>query len=596
MPLDPKKILADLTALWAKLSTAKRAAAILFTLLTLGGISFATLRPTSTAGDAILFAGLMPEDAATVVNELKTNKVPYHLENGGGTIMVPEDRVHELRLEMASIGVPRGGAVGFEVFDKQAFGTTSFVEKLNYQRAISGELARSISTLSAVERARVHLAVPERSLYAKADEPPSASVVLKLRPGRELSHAQVQGIVHLVSSSIERLKPDAVTIVDEAGNALWSGEDLTDGKDDQRELERRLQKRVTDITERMVGPGRSVVSVTSELDHSYTERTEEQFDKDAAAVRSETKSEEESRTADKSVGGVAGVQGNLPGAPVSPAPAGAAESTASAGLTGPGHKKTSETRNFELGHVVSRTLGPKVQVRRLHVAILVDGIPEEPGIVGGLGNTSTSSLAATSSRALAKVKEVRRYRVRTQEELDRIAALAKEAAGLDPSRGDRIEVHSAPFFDQKTEEIEPPVAHGAWWEQVDQRWIYAAAGAAALVFGLLVLALWALVRKKPQPPVLALEDKKAMPLLPVTAAEAESALADAPAQSLEPAVDPNVDPLRDRAAEAAKLDPVKAAAILSAWLSEEIPETKGLEAPRLPQAEAPRAEVRGEAA
>jgi flagellar M-ring protein FliF len=594
MPPDPKKIAADLTALWAKLSTAKRAGLVATLALTLAGILFASMRPTSTAGDAILFAGLLPEDAATVVTELKTNKVPYHLEQNGATIMVPEDRVHELRLGMASLGVPRGGSVGFEVFDKQAFGTTSFVEKLNYQRAVSGELARSISTLAAVERARVHVAVPERSLYSKSDDPPSASVVLKLRPGRELTRAQVQGIVHLVSSSIERLKPEAITIVDEQGNALWSGDDLTDGKDDQRELERRLAKRISDITERIVGPGRCVVSVTSELDHSYTERTEEQFDKEAAAIRSESKTEEEVRTDSKSPGGVAGVQGNLPGAPLNGSdPATAAQ--------GPGKKKLSETRNFELGHVVSRTLGPKVQLRRLHVAILVDGIPEEAAT--GVSETSTrtaaladAKLVATGTRADARVaaaKEIKKFRVRTKDELDQIAALAREAAGLDPTRGDRIEVHSAPFFDQKTEEKEIPIAH-QWWEQVDQKWLMVGAGAALLLLLGAMLAIALLVRRASKKKEQTEEEPSgAMPLLPVSAEEAESALGD----GANPALDAPKEevPSRERALEAAKADPVRAAAILSAWLAEPAGDARGIEAPRHHENKR-ETEARGEAA
>lgn len=594
MPPDPKKIAADLTALWAKLSTAKRAGLVTALALTLAGILFASVRPTSTAGDAILFAGLLPEDAATVVAELKTNKVPYHLEQNGSTIMVPEDRVHELRLGMASLGVPRGGSVGFEVFDKQAFGTTSFVEKLNYQRAVSGELARSISTLAAVERARVHVAVPERSLYSKSDEPPSASVVLKLRPGRELTRAQVQGIVHLVSSSIERLKPEAITIVDELGNALWSGEDLTDGKDDQHELERRLAKRITDITERIVGPGRCVVSVTSELDHSYTERTEEQFDKEAAAVRSESKTEEEVRTDAKSPGGVAGVQGNLPGAPL-------AGSDPAAAIQGPGKKKLSETRNFELGHVVSRTLGPKVQLRRLHVAILVDGVPEEAS--AAVSETSSrgaaladAKLAATGTRADARVvamKEPKKFRVRTKDELDQIAALAREAAGLDPSRGDRIEVHSAPFFDQKIEDKEIPIAH-QWWEQVDQKWLMVGAGAALLLLFGAMAAVALLVRRATKKKEKTEEEPSgAMPLLPVSAEEAESALEDGAKAAVE--APKEEAPSRERALEAAKADPVRAAAILSAWLAESTGEARGIEAPRHPEHKR-ETEARGEAA
>src|SRR5262249_44703583 len=154
---------------------------------------------------AVLFSGLTPEDAGQVVDQLKTQKVQYKLDANGTTVDVPEDKVHELRITLASAGIPRGGGVGFEVFDKQSFGTTSFVEQVNQVRALQGELQRTIMSLEAVDRARVHVAMRERSLYRKEDEPPSASVVLKLRPGRQLTRAQVQGIVHLVAASVEGL-------------------------------------------------------------------------------------------------------------------------------------------------------------------------------------------------------------------------------------------------------------------------------------------------------------------------------------------------------------------------------------------------------
>jgi flagellar biosynthesis/type III secretory pathway M-ring protein FliF/YscJ len=285
----------------------------------------------------------------------------------------------------------------------------------------------------------------------------------------------------------------------------------------------------------------------------------------------------------------------LPGAPLN-------TSDPTAVAQGPGKKKLSETRNFELGHVVSRTLGPKVQLRRLHVAILVDGIPEETTAGASETSTRTAALAeaklaaATGTRAEARsvaAKEPKRFRVRTKDELDQIAALAREAAGLDPSRGDRIEVHSAPFFDQKTEDKEVPIAH-QWWEQIDQKWLMIGGGAALLLVIGAMGALALLVRRATKKKEKAEEEPTgAMPLLPVSAEEAESALGDGQKAAMEAPKDEV--PSRERALEAAKADPVKAAAILSAWLAESTGEARGIEAPRHHENKR-ETEARGEAA
>src|SRR5215467_12785947 len=246
---DLKKALLQARDLWRKLKPAQRMGLIAAALATASIVAFVSLRG-STESYSLLYAGLAPEEAGRIVEQLKADKVVYRLTNAGTGIEVPEAKVHEVRLTLAQKGLPKGGGVGFELFDKQNFGTTSFVEQMNYQRALQGELARTIMSLDEVEAARVHLALPEKSLYRKAEEPASASVALKLRSGRQLGSGQVRGIVHLVAASVEGLAPERVTVLDERGNVLSSADDAAGSLDAQQALERSLERRVREVTER----------------------------------------------------------------------------------------------------------------------------------------------------------------------------------------------------------------------------------------------------------------------------------------------------------------------------------------------------------
>ena len=474
---------------------------------TIGGVTFAALRGP-TEDYAVLFAGLQTEDAAHVVAELKAQNALYRLDAGGTTIEVPAAKVHELRLAMASAGLPRGGGVGFELFDKQSFGTTSFVEQLNYRRALQGELARTVMSLDGVERARVHVAMPERSLYKDEDEPPSASVVVSLRPGHRLAAAQVRGVVQLMASSVPGLKPDRITLVDEAGSPLWSGEEM--GSEAGAEIERTLARRVRDMIERVVGAGHASVVVTAELDESRQERTEELYDKDKAALRSESRSEERN-DGTAGAGGVAGARGNLPGA-AAPSAAGAAD---------PGRLRLSETHNYELNHVVSRVVQPRSRLKRLHVAVLLDEALDKKG----------------------------KHMPRAADELAHITALARTAAGLEEERGDKLEVATAPFVDlgnDGTAGVAPPLL---------PRWLPYLAGGGAL---LAVLAAAALLARQRRP-----LRAELLPALPAPVGQLEATLAKQAAPPPELA-----NSARTRVLEAARRDAPRAARVISAWLSE----------------------------
>lgn len=361
----------------------------------------------------LLYGNLSSVDASSVISKLKDQKVPYRLEDGGASIFVPADQVYEIRLDLAGAGLPQGSGIGFEIFDKQSFGVTDFTQKINYQRALQGELARTIATLAPVEAARVHLALPAKRLFKEQQDAATASVILKLVQGRQLSEAQTQGIVNLVAGSIEGLNAENVNIVDSSGRILSRGPKqeasgpMTPGMlDYQMTLEKRLEERAQSLLDRALGVGNSQVRVTSVVDFSQQETTEEKYDPESTVVRSEQNSDE------KSGGGVAA---GVPGAETNLG--GSAASTGSVPTS-----RTEETVNYEVSKVISRKVFPVGALKQLSVAVLV----------------SDRVVAATEGQE-AKTEP------RTPEELKNIENMIRSALGIEAGRGDQLEVVSMPF-------------------------------------------------------------------------------------------------------------------------------------------------------
>jgi len=376
----------------------------------------------------LLFGGLEEDQALQVVQALEAEKIPYRLERGGTAVAVPGPLVYEARIRVAGRGLPGGGSAGFEIFDQAGFGVSDFIQQVNFQRALQGELARSIEQLEPVERARVQIAMPERTAFVRQEtQQGSASVVVRLRPGAELEPAQVRGVVHLVASSVPRLEAGRVTIVDTAGRLLAPLEDGPAGARapagalaQEKSLERELAQRVESILERTVGAGRVVAHVRADLDWAQAEHTEERFDPDSQVARSEQRSTESSNDESGRPEGVPGVRSNQPGA----AAEAALEKTASSS------SRTSETTNYEISKVVSHRVDPVGTIKRLDVAVLVDGRPApEPAAEG----------------AEAPAGEAAGFVPWSEEEIKQFEALAMRAVGFDPERGDRITVTSAPF-------------------------------------------------------------------------------------------------------------------------------------------------------
>lgn len=371
----------------------------------------------------VLYSGLGGSDAGAVIEYLKTEKIPYRVGEAGGNIEVASSRLYETRMALAGRGIPQGGGVGFEIFDKQTLGMTDFVQRLNYQRALQGELARSIAELDTVEAARVHLAMPERSLFVAEERRPSASVVLKMRPGRTLAPEQINGVVHLVAASVEGLQPSDVTVVDVNGKVLSQDQHETDTRSPgkglmtfQREMEQGYTEGIESMLARVLGPGHALARVTVALDMAQVEKTEESYDPDRVAVRNEKRSRESSATS--AGGGAASTE--LTNEPA-------------AAVAGPSQEREDTALNYEISKVTSRRVEVMGAIKKLSVAVLVDGTWTGEG-------------------------EARTFVPRPQEEVDRYRELIKRAVGFNEERGDEIEVASAPF--QEPPPIEAPEAPG----------------------------------------------------------------------------------------------------------------------------------------
>jgi flagellar M-ring protein FliF len=366
------------------------------------------------ADQQLLFANLSEEDAGAIIQKLNEQKIPYTTTGGG--IMVPSDKVYEVRLQLASQGLPQGGGVGFELFDKTSFTMSDFVQKLNYRRALQGELSRTIRSLAEVEECRVHLAIPEKTLFMQKDEKPKASVLLKLRPGRRLSQSQVQGIVHLVSSSIEGLDANDVTVVNNDGDMLTAAVDEnfveTGGQFEyQRNYEHDVETKVISMLEPVVGKGKVKVRVAANFDFTKTEKTEEKYDPDSQVARSEQKNTEKSTGGTS--GGVPGIASNLPGR----------QQTAAALPGNPAvSEKKSETINYELTKTISHVISPTGEIKKLSAVVLVDG-----------------------TYAAAKGSKETKYVPRTEDEVKQFEDMVKNAVGFNADRGDQIKVVNLPF-------------------------------------------------------------------------------------------------------------------------------------------------------
>jgi flagellar M-ring protein FliF len=393
------------------LGASRLMAMIAVTAALIGFFAFVIMRVT-TPQMTTLFTDLSLEDSSSIIKDLDRQGIPYEIRNEGSVIMVPKDKVTRLRMKLAEGGLPKGGGVGYEIFDKSdALGTTSFVQNINHLRALEGELARTIRAVDRIQAARVHLVLPERPLFSREAPEPSASIVVRVRG--TLEPQQVRAIRHLVASAVSGLKPQRVSIVDESGQLLADGaaSDVDQAVGDERRaaFEKRMRKQVEDIVSSVVGQGRARVELAADFDYNKITQTSDKFDPEGRVLRSTQTREESSATAENN--GQVTVNNELPGNQQNNnAPAARDQS-----------KKTEETNNYEISRTTKTEVTEAGRVNRISVAVLVDG-----------------SYAKND-----KGEQV--YKERAKDELDRIAALVRSAIGFDQKRGDQVEVVNLKF-------------------------------------------------------------------------------------------------------------------------------------------------------
>ncbi|KEZ78012.1 flagellar basal-body MS-ring/collar protein FliF [Salinisphaera hydrothermalis] len=529
---------------------------------------------------AVLYSGLSNRDGGEVTARLDQMQVPYKLSGGGSTIMVPRSRVDRIRLQMASDGLPKGGGVGFELMDNEPFGISEFAEKVNYQRALEGELERSIETIDEVSSARVQLAMPKSSVFVRDQKQPKASVVLELYSGRALAKGQVTAIQNLVASAVPGLPIDAVTIVDSRGHLL-SGSDAGDGGVDGTRLayaarvEKTYQQRIQNLLAPIVGADNVRTQVVADLDFAKRERTSENYSPNngnkPAAIRSQQTSQKVDKNGNQ--GGVPGALSNQP-TPNQPSPInnpkkaggnnqntrgannnnngnsnngnGSLQTNGALGLDNSGQISTSksDTTNYELDHTIAHVTDPVGQVQRVSVAVVIN----QKALAAGSGKNATAGLS--------------------KQQMDQIRSLVRGAIGYSATRGDSVEVMQMPFTAASGDQAP---ATPSWWQNPTLQ----SMAIKALKYLVLALVAWLLWRRLVRP----LAERSGLFGEVVTSRRtASNAPPAAEADSEEDATEQalrsqrrkrHTDAIRN-AQEAAREDPRMVAMIVKGWMKEDV--------------------------
>jgi flagellar M-ring protein FliF len=411
------------------LGAARMAAMAAVTLALIGFFSFLMIQMT-TPQMVPLFTDLPPDDSAAIIKDLERQAVPYLMKSDGATILVPQDKVARLRMKLAESGLPKGGGVGYEIFDKtDALGSTTFVQNINHLRALEGELARTIRSIDRVQAARVHLVLPERPLFSRDKVDATASIVLKVRG--TLEPQQVRAIRHLVATAVNGMRPERVSVIDETGKLLADGatpdNPMNGASSDERKLayENRLRSEVETIVSSVVGPGHARVQINADFDINRITQTSDKYDPDGRVLRSSQTREEQSATTDNNQGAVsAGTE--LPGGK---------QPQAEGASKGDNSRKTEEIVNYEISRITKTEVTEAGRINRISAAVLVDG-----------------NYTKNDKGELA-------YQPRPKEEIDRIAALVRSAIGFDAKRGDQVEVVNLRF----AETTPSPINEATGW-------------------------------------------------------------------------------------------------------------------------------------
>ncbi len=411
-----------------------------------------------------LFEGMSGADAAQVVTILEQGDTPYRMQ--GSMVAVPAGKVHNLRIQLASQGLPKSSSPGYELLDEeQSFGTSSFIEKARFNRALEGELSRSIATLNSVKGARVHLAIPKKSAFLRNQQGASASVLISLFPGRKLNQSQIAGVIHLVASSVSGMDSERVTVVDQQGNLLTgSGGSSAMAMGSEQftfasSIEESYSQRIVDLLAPIMGAGKVRAQVTADVDFTAIERTSETFGPNNSMLRSEQTSEERSSDNSKAFGGTPGAQSNQPAAAVATP---GADTAASSNTSATTQTTRNATRNFELDKVISHVKEAPGNIKKLSIAVLLDY------------RQQTNEAGETERLPLP------------DEEIERLTLLVKEAVGFNEERGDSVNLMNASFLEPELMEPLPeiPVWQEPWVLDIAKQTV-GGIGILILIFGIL---------------------------------------------------------------------------------------------------------------
>ncbi len=414
---ESKQVLGQLQRLYSGLSTGRKISFVIFLALGVavvaGVVTFAG-RPQYR----VLYSDLAADDVSAITSELKSKKIPYRIGDAGDSVSVPDQEYYEVKMALATQGLPRGSSLGFEIFDRKTTGMTEFQQRIAFLRAMQGELERSITQIAAVEKCRVHLALPKESLFKEDQRRATASVVIDLKNNAKLSDDEIEGITFLVAGSVEGMEPDAVTIMDSRGKMMSKRkkDDLAGPVnsamiDYQHKMESGMEDRIVEMLGRVVGVEKVSAKVTASLDFRQVKKVQETWDPETQVARSEQVVEEKSTGTEQSTSGAPGVDANLP------------ESAGGEGTSNSNNSdRKQETINYEISKTVSEVSEPVGEIKKLSIAVMVDGTYEAPAEGGD-----------------------KTYKPRTEEEMAKLTSLVKNAVGFTETRGDQLVLENVQF-------------------------------------------------------------------------------------------------------------------------------------------------------
>jgi flagellar M-ring protein FliF len=456
------KLGAQLVEIWKQLGVSQRVSVISATLVLVAGLGSLAFW-SSRADYSLLYGKLSDTEASKVISALDDAKVPYKVGEGGGSILVPADKVYEMRMQLAGKGIPSGDGVGFEIFDKPNFGISDFVQRANYTRAIQGELARTISQIDEIEAARVMIVIPENRLLLDKDKHPTASVFVRVRGNTQLQPSSINSIRFLVANSVEGLSPNFVTVVDNLGNVLSENNEndsisglSTSQLAAQRNLEQYLAKKAQDMLEKVLGPGQAIVRVSAEINFDTTSSTAEKYDPDGQVIRTQTKNDESTIATTSSSTSAVGISANTSTDTNS-------VRSGSSPVNNSDNHKTTSTVEYEINKTVSSLTQAAGGIKRLSAAVTVaaqyDGTGTDRKVVN-----------------------------RSPEELDKLKQIVIGAIGIqtgaDNTRNDTLTLEELPFNDEfattMTQQLDQQQQRQFWWDTA-RNFVYPALGLVALV-------------------------------------------------------------------------------------------------------------------